>query len=47
MTLDYDGNHTHGCEVVEFENGKVKWKRSYFGTPFEAPKWRAQWVERI
>jgi hypothetical protein len=47
MTLDYDGNRTHACEIVEFENGKVKWNRSYFGDPFEAPEWRAQWVERI
>ena len=27
-------------------HGKMKRAREYFGEPFEAPEWRAQWVER-
>jgi ketosteroid isomerase-like protein len=46
-TLEYDGNRMHACEVVEFEDGKIKRTRAYFGEPFEAPQWRAQWVERM
>jgi hypothetical protein len=47
LTVDYGGNRMHACEVVEFEDGKVKRRRAYFGEPFEAPQWRAQWVERM
>ena len=37
MTLDYD----------ELQDGKIKRARGCFGEPFEAPKWRVQWVERM
>jgi ketosteroid isomerase-like protein len=47
MTLEYDGNRVYACEVVDFEDGKVKRARAYFAEPFEAPEWRAQWVERM
>ncbi len=47
MILDYGGSRMHTCEVVEFEDGKIKRRRAYFGEPFEAPEWRAQWVERM
>ena len=47
MTLEYDGNRAYSCEIVEFEDGKIKRTRSYFSEPFEAPQWRAQWVERM
>jgi hypothetical protein len=47
LTVDYGGSRMHACEVVEFEEGKVKRRRAYFGEPFEAPEWRAQWVERM
>ena len=47
MTVDYGGNRMHACEVVEFEDGKIKRTRAYFGEPFEAPQWRAQWVDRM
>jgi SnoaL-like domain len=45
ITVEYGGNRMHDCEVVELEDGKVKRRRAYFGEPFEAPEWRAQWVE--
>ena len=44
-TLEYEGNRMYVCEIVEFEDGKMKRARGYFGEPFEAPEWRAQWVE--
>jgi ketosteroid isomerase-like protein len=47
MVLEYDGNRVYNCEVTEFEEGKIKRSREYFGEPFEAPQWRAQWVERM
>jgi ketosteroid isomerase-like protein len=47
MTLEYDGNRVYACEVVDFEEGKIERARAYFADPFEAPEWRAQWVERM
>ena len=47
MTLEYDGDRVHACEIVEFEDGKIKRARAYFAEPFDAPQWRAQWVERM
>ena len=47
MVLDYDGNRMNVCEIVEFEDGKIKGHRGYFAEPFEAPEWRAQWAERM
>jgi hypothetical protein len=47
MTLEYDGNRVHSCEIADFQDGKIKRTRAYFGEPFEAPQWRAQWVERM
>jgi hypothetical protein len=46
MVLDYDGNRMNVREVVEFGDGKIKRVTGYFGDePFEAPEWRARWVE--
>lgn len=42
-----DGKVVHGAKVIEFRDGKI-WKETrYYGEPFEAPAWRAQWVQRI
>jgi SnoaL-like protein len=42
-----DGKVLHGANVIEFRDGKV-WKETrYYGEPFEAPAWRAQWAQRI
>jgi SnoaL-like domain len=42
-----DGTVLHGATVVEFRDGKI-WKETrYYAEPFEAPAWRAAWVERI
>jgi hypothetical protein len=47
MTLEYNGNQVYACEIVDLEEGKIKRARAYFAEPFEAPEWRAQWVERM
>jgi hypothetical protein len=47
MTLEYGGNRAHACEIVDFEDGKIKRARAYIAEHFEAPEWRAQWVERM
>jgi hypothetical protein len=47
MVVDYDGHRMNACQIFDFEDGKIKRTRGYFGEPFEAPEWRAQWVERM
>jgi limonene-1,2-epoxide hydrolase len=46
-TLDYGGDRYECVSIVELSNGKVVRETDYFGAPFEAPAWRAQWTERI
>ena len=45
--LEYDSNRVYVCEIFEVQDGTLKRAREYFGEPFEAPEWRAQWVERM
>jgi hypothetical protein len=33
--------------IIEFRDGKIVKQTDYFGSPFEAPAWRAQWIERM
>jgi hypothetical protein len=33
--------------ILELRDGKMWRDRWYFAEPFEAPGWRAQWVERM
>jgi hypothetical protein len=33
--------------VIELRDGKVVRETDYFAQPFQAPQWRAQWVERM
>jgi ketosteroid isomerase-like protein len=48
MILEYDdGNRMNVCDIVELQDGKIKRARAYFAEPFEAPEWRARWVERL
>ena len=47
-TLVYpDGTTYKMIVVMELANGKVRHQRTYFAAEFEAPAWRAPWVERI
>jgi hypothetical protein len=41
-----DGTVLHGVSIIEFRDGKVWRETRYWGEPFEAPAWRAQWVQR-
>jgi SnoaL-like domain len=42
-----DGSRYLGVSVVELRDGKVVKETDYFAQPFQAPQWRAQWVERM
>jgi SnoaL-like domain len=42
-----DGSVFHGVDIIEFRDGKICRETRYYGEPFEAPAWRAEWVERI
>jgi hypothetical protein len=33
--------------IVEFRDGKIWRDTRYYAEPFEAPEWRAQWVEQM
>jgi hypothetical protein len=48
LELTYaDGSRYLGVSVIELRDGKVAKETDYFAQPFQAPQWRAQWVERI
>jgi limonene-1,2-epoxide hydrolase len=42
-----DGSRYLGVSVVELRDGKIAKETDYFAQPFQAPEWRAQWVERM
>lgn len=45
---DYGGGRiSHVANIVEYRDGKIWRETRYYAQPFEAPAWRAQWVERI
>jgi hypothetical protein len=33
--------------IIELRDGKVLRETDYYAQPFQAPEWRAQWVERM
>lgn len=39
------GESYHVISILELRNGLVFRGRTYFAAPFEAPEWRARWVE--
>lgn len=44
----YPGGATwHVIVLIELRDGRVWRETQYFAEPFEAPAWRAPWVERI
>ena len=49
FTLVYPGDERvwHATAFVELRDGKVLKQTVIFGAPFEAPAWRAKWVERM
>lgn len=42
---DYGGEIFLVVVIVEFRDGKILRETRYYPQPFEAPEWRAQWVE--
>jgi hypothetical protein len=42
--LAYDGKPSYTVSIMEFRETKVAHETQYFGDPFEAAKWRKQWV---
>jgi ketosteroid isomerase-like protein len=42
----YEGHPFYTVSIMEFQSGKVIRETQYFSESFEAPAWRAQWVER-
>ena len=44
--IDYAGKSAYTVSIMEFRDGKVARETQYFADPFDAPAWRAQWVER-
>jgi ketosteroid isomerase-like protein len=45
--LTYDGKPSYTVSIMEFRGDKVARETQYFADPFEAPVWRAQWVEQM
>ena len=43
----YGSDASHMTGIVEFRDGKIVRQTDYFASPFEAPAWRSQWVERM
>jgi hypothetical protein len=40
------GESYHVISIIELRDGLVFRGRTYFAAPFEAPEWRARWVEQ-
>lgn len=47
VSLDYSGDRYESVSIFEIRNGKIVKETDYFAAPFEAPQWRAQWVEKM
>lgn len=47
VTLDYGGDRYEAVSILEMRDGKIARETDYFAAPFEAPEWRAKWVERM
>jgi len=45
MDFDYDGDRFHTILVHQYRDGLVVHETAYWAAPFEAPAWRARWVE--
>lgn len=41
-----DGSRYLGVSILELRDGKVMRETDYYAEPFQAPAWRAPWVER-
>jgi ketosteroid isomerase-like protein len=46
MDFDYDGDPFHVVVIHQYRDALVVSETSYYAAPFEAPAWRARWVEQ-
>jgi hypothetical protein len=46
LVSDYGGRVYDVALIIELRDGKMWRDTRYYAEPFEAPEWRAQWVER-
>jgi ketosteroid isomerase-like protein len=44
--INYEEKAFQTVSIMEFKDGKVIHETQYFAEPFDAPAWRAQWVEK-
>ena len=48
MVNDYGGGRVYDVAMIlELKDGRIWRDRRYYAEPFEAPEWRARWVERV
>jgi hypothetical protein len=48
VVSDYgEGQPVYYVSIVELKDGKMWRDTRYYAEPFEAPEWRARWVERM
>lgn len=47
FVLTYDGRPSYTVSIMEFQGDKVERETQYFADAFEAPMFRAHWVERM
>ena len=47
IVSDYGEQTFHYVSIVELKDGKMWRDTRYYAEPFDAPEWRARWVERI
>jgi hypothetical protein len=45
--ITYEGRPVYTVSIMEFRADKVARETQYFADPFEAPAWRARWVEHV
>ena len=44
--IRYADKSMYTVSIMEFQDGKVARETQYFADPFDAPAWRASWVEK-
>jgi ketosteroid isomerase-like protein len=47
VTLSFDGQVARAVSFFELRDGKIVRETDYWPEPYDAPEWRAQWVERM
>jgi hypothetical protein len=47
LVSDYGEQVYDVALIIELRDGKMWRDTRYYAEPFEAPEWRAQWIERM